>query len=255
MAPKPHKAESYRHISKAEIIARKTAATTLIALGGFGLAGCVPTVSAGPSPSPTTTTSETAAPNPDNEQPSFEQQVETLRIPEGLSDEELAKAMLERQEAWANYGKSDKLSQERVLANLSYEDFLVIKAEENAQLFAAALLPKNWQDNPELLDYYKKSRDYNYFVLLAYVRTAWNGDEVPANKEGFETNFTYDRLQPTDASEGERGLAVFYTEDYNDEDNVVDPIQNPWQLLKATFDTVDGHEVVTSASVSTRYTQ
>ncbi|MFY9228246.1 MAG: hypothetical protein WAO28_02870 [Candidatus Microsaccharimonas sp.] len=245
---------SERHMSKAELAARTAAAGLVLSFGAYGLAGCAPIVNAGPSPDPKPT-SETATPNPNNEQSEFEQQVESLRIPEGLSDEELAKVMLERQEAWANYGKRDTLPRESAEANLSWDDFLLQEATKNAEVFTAALLPANWRDDENLRTYVDSSIAYNFLVLKAYVSTAWNGDEVPENVEGFKTDFIFDNVTLVEAPEGQRGLVIDFTEDYNDEMNTVEPIETPWHRIDTTFETVDGHEQVTSAFISVRYSQ
>lgn len=254
---------SERHLTKAELALRTTAASVLLALGGYGLAGCAPVVSAEPSPTPTSISGETNTPNPDAEQAEFEQKVEALRIPEGLSDEALATTILERQESWANAGKRDSIPAD--LAKLNFDQFkndqhqstmdeyLLDIAKEEGRAYAAALLPEGWENDPALVDFVNSSINYNFIVLKAYSVTAWNGDEVPENKEGFKTDFILDGVAPTEAPEGERGLNIDFTEDWNDENNTADPIETPWHRIATTSEVVDGHEVLTSAVVTVRY--
>ncbi len=251
-----------RHTSKAERIARTTAAGILLTLGGYGLAGCAPVVNAEPSPDPTT--SETAAPNPDDEQANFEKRVEALRIPEGLSDEELAKTILERQEAWANAGKNDNIPFDLATLNFALfkddkpqftiDEYLLDIAKEEGRAYAAALLPEGWESDLALVDYVNSNINYNFIVLKAYSVTAWNSDEVPENTEGFKTDFIFDNAALAEAPEGERGLNIDFTEDWNDENNTADPIETPWHRIATTSKAVDGHEVLTSAVVTVRYT-
>lgn len=250
-----------RNASKAERVMRTTAASILLALGGYGLAGCAPVVNAEPSPS--ATSSETNAPNPDAEQAAFEKQVEALRIPEGLSDEELAKTILERQESWANAGKSDSIPVDLATLNLnrsddnlpslSMDDYLLEIAKKEGAAYATALLPEGWESDPALVDYVNSNINYNFIVLKAYSVTAWNGDEVPENVEGFKTDYILDGTERAEAPEGERGLNIDFTEDWNDENNTANPIETPWHRIATTSKVVDGHEVLTSAVVTVRY--
>lgn len=142
-----------------------------------------------PNPNETSLIEESPAPEettaPIEQELTLEQQIAEKQIPAGLSPEEYATALFERQTEWSNAGANDDLVMRSVDANLSWEEFLPQVVEENATVYAPALFGPNWRDSEELVEYVDAMKRMNLTTLKGFVGTAWNRDERPENLEAY----------------------------------------------------------------------
>src|SRR5690554_1331541 len=80
-----------------------------LALAGVGVFTAACGTSEAPAPTPTVSEAPTPTKAPENPELIFEKKVEAYKIPDGLSSEELAEAILDRLTIWSNAGANEEL--------------------------------------------------------------------------------------------------------------------------------------------------
>lgn len=152
---------------------------------------------------------------------------EEIEIPAGLDDEAFARAVIERQSNWLNEGNEDILVDRSMEANLSWDDFIPIVTQENADAYAVALFGDSWRSNPEVAPYVAKMQEANRSVMHWYTATAWSGDEKPENIEGYYYVREFQSVTVTAAGDGQRTLEIAYTNINNANMNRYGAVQEP----------------------------
>lgn len=209
-----------------------------------------------PNPNETSLIEESPAPEettaPIEQELTLEQQIAEKQIPAGLSPEEYATALFERQTDWANAGANDDLVIRSVEANLSWEEFLPQVVEENAAVFIPALFGPNWRDSEQVVEYVDAMKRMNLTTLQNYVGTAWNQNERPENIEGYRTwREPSDPRLVIDEGNG-RSFQIMVMEFDNSvnnsiDDNVIEAYNGRIKLLLSTS-VIDGVEYIVKAN-------
>ncbi len=230
---------------------KKIAAALAMGVGVAALAGCAPSeakpdVTQSQAPSPEVT--ETAPTSEETSTPevSIEEQIEALKIPTGLSNEDLAQAYIDLSNEWWTAGADDQLREDSLEANLSWDDFLPQVAAENAQIYAPALYGPDWQTNPAIQEVLSNKISANQNMLANFTYTAWSDD--PENKEAYDSWMEVAKVTEVTKSDSTRTLVITYSNHNNAEKNAVDDgTLVPSEAVELVFTEVDGSEVVTSS--------
>lgn len=180
--------------------------------------------------------------------------VESLEIPAGLDAETLGKTLVgDRFSAWANAGASAELRMDRLEANQSWDAFLPTVVEQNKAVFAEALFVPGWQQDDKLVSFVDGSGRANLSILSAYVGTAWNSDEVPANKEGYrqwEEVQSVTEVPDADPNDNTRTLDVtVVTKDNAKNNTVTSPLNGSATTYTVTVEQIDGKEKISKVSL------
>lgn len=234
---------------------KRIAAGLAIGVGVAALTGCAPGAESEPKPTQTQSVeAETppveATPAPEQStspEVSLEEQIEALKIPAGLSNEELAEAYIDISNKWWVAGAEEGLSKDRVEANLTWDEFIPQIAVENTALYAPALYGPDWATNPNIQDVLMAKIDANVNLLTNYTATAWN-TENPENKEAYTSWMDVEKVTLVTEDENSRTLVITYNNYDNAEQNAVtDGALMKSGAVEIVFTEVDGKEVVTSS--------
>ncbi len=185
------------------------------------------------------------APATDSPEAIFERKVEAYKIPDGLSTEELAEAILDRLSMWNNAGseRGDELREGRTKAKVQYEEFLRPVAEEEAKAAIAALLPDDWQEHENLVAFVDRMMEQNFNTVLRFMQTNWH----ERYDEGYRTGRT---LEAVEEMKGGDVYRQFYI-DYVQYGNQPDVGENPVRFVTNTM-VVDGDVKLVHASFENR---
>lgn len=157
-------------------------------------APAVPGKSASPEASQSPSAESTLSPE--------EQMIKKLELPLDADNGELAMDMWQqgRLTEWENAGATLELARKWTNTNLSADDadkkYLQPLVEQNAQLFATALFPADWQKHPRLVNFVKGIKERNYFTLQLFVRTS-NGGMAQGAQWDYKTWETADESSVT----------------------------------------------------------
>lgn len=173
-----------------------------------------------------------------------------LEIPAGLDAESLGIAIVEdRWSEWNNAGKELDLQTLRYEANESWDDFLPKIAEENKEAYIKALYVDDWENNPNLVRDIENAYKANVSTLEWYVTTAWSGDEVPENKEGFKFWMTVESVKEVSSTADTRTIEVTYLNHDNTDLNNAPKIEKEGGVWSITTQVVDGVEKIVDSEV------
>lgn len=199
---------------------RLMAATVIFAALGMPLAGC----SSNPVPEDVDSAVAPAA-SPAETDTVAEQVIPTIES--GLDAADTGAALLAAIESWDNASANDDLLARKTAENTDWDIVISKIAAENRQAYADALFVPGWADDPALVDVADAFSQVNSNTLLAYVATAWNGDEKPENKEGYRRIITPNGeaidVEDGNANDGERTIYIPYIENSNEAMNSAEP--------------------------------
>lgn len=176
--------------------------------------------------------------------------VEQLEIPAGLDAETLGKTIVEeRFSDWVNAGADDSLMDKAIDAGEGWDTLLPKIADENEQVFAAALFESGWETDANDTHDVNSFRDTNLSILQWYVATAWSGDEKPENIEGFRSWMTVDEVTEISSDGTTRTIDVAYTDHDNSDKNSAPAPQREGGVWTITTTIENGHEKITDLTV------
>lgn len=163
---------------------KKLAALSAIAAFGVGaLTACSTNANAeGPAAPTTTQSAEAPAPSEAPTAPETEPvaTVEVEPLSAELSPEELAEGTLELWRGWVLSGATeadiDATAKDITERNLG-TDYYQVRALENADIYAAALLGPNWEDDPQMVEYYEHTVNANANTIEDALKKEWSVQE------------------------------------------------------------------------------
>lgn len=162
-------------------------AFTFVMLGAtaFTLAACTQQVSAEPRPEPSQNNVEVnnPAPKPSATETEKAPSAELEPLSAELSPEELALATIEMRSEWALSGATEADVKDSVeeLLTVGNDEYINQRADKTAAKFTEMYLDKDWQSNPDLVEYRRAAYEENKIqlnsALVDYLDNVNNGKD------------------------------------------------------------------------------
>lgn len=149
---------------------------------------------------------------------------EQLRIPADLPTEELAKAAIDLLNDWLYadatadvIAATDQATTDAVLIdNVPYQEAIANLAQENAELYASALLVDNWRADPDLVAFHDGAVANNEEAIEIAITRFTRGEPLITREHTYRFEGTYAEpyLGEQDAPEGQRIIAFRMATDF-----------------------------------------
>lgn len=246
-------------------IAAGVAGLALLAGVGAGVKAMTDSASQPPHPEQTTSgpatpgaqeTTPVATPNATRSKAETNPQTNPFEISAGLSDEQLAKKVVETFSASAMAGATKETDDNQMSgdnATLTLEEYAAKVAQEQSKL-RRALFPKDLESNPTLLQAFNGLAESNRKNLLNYLTTTGGVSMNPKNIEPWKYTEKYEGLVSAHTDGPSRTLVFNSVETNNGDKNLFGANASSYSPIQTTVTLTEnnGHEEITTIHTTKR---